>query len=194
MEIDTTLERVQAQLTKLERDHRNLKLSVLILFGALLLLSWMTEKRGRLWIEAGGFAIKDEQGVIRGIFSTFGGDAYVTLNGANGKAQAEMRVAPFGPSLALYSAEGKGAVHFRLGPRGTDVYFIDADQKPRMTLTAGPQGTLLKLSDERGMDRIMLGVQSGSEGAVSPQEQQTYSLIITDQEGKTLFTVPQSIP
>ena len=195
MEMSTTgLESIQSRLARLERDHRNLKWSVVFVLIGLLVLSWAAEKRGRTWIEAESFVLKDEQSVIRGIFSTIGGDASLKLNGTDGKVQAEMHVASFGPSFALYNTEGKGVARLSLSPRGTALYFFDAEQKPRMAMTFGPQGTVLKLADERGTDRITLGVQSVAAGTGSPQEQQAYSLIITDQEGKTLFTVPQSIP
>ena len=158
------------------------------------MLPWITERRGRTWIEAQSFVIKDEHGVMRGIFSAIGDDASIVLNGADGKVQAAMNVAPFGPSIALYNTEGKGAARLSLSPRGTTLYLFGADQKPRMAMTAGPQGMMLKLSDEKGTDRIMLGTQSGSGGTESSHEHQNYSLIITDKDGKILFAAPPPPP
>lgn len=154
------------------------------------MMSWVSEKRGRTWIEAEGFVIKDKHGVTRGTFSTIEGDAFIALHGANGKLQAQMQVAPLGPSLALYNVEGKTAARLGLSSRGTDLYLVDAEQKLRVAISSSPKGPRLQILDENGTSRITLGQLPNSGGGGSLQGQENYSLMITDQDGKSLSVVP----
>ena len=171
------------RLEKTERDtkHMGWFLSLLLMFLGLALLRLEFGRPNHI-VEAGGFLVKDENGVVRARLGSFGGDSSLYLYDSNGDSQVYLSATPHGPLLTFDIDEHPGGI-LRVGRGNTFLFLYDTEaEKPRVQLSVTQDGPSLSLQDANGQTRVVLkqATQEGKEAAI----------LFYDENGHALHTIP----
>jgi hypothetical protein len=104
-EVDT-----RVLLEELRHGHRQLKLTVTALIVVLGSVPFALQLHRVLrpvgTVAAEGLLVRDRQGVVRVHVGSIGDDSYVTLYGAEGRAQLQLLVTQKGPVITLVGPDG----------------------------------------------------------------------------------------
>lgn len=171
---------VVKRLEQVEHEHRHLRrtnrvllvgVAVLLAAGAATIVTVAVRPTVNDVVEAHSFALRDNEGRVRGIFGVgTDGSPHFVLHDDSGAARLRLIVLDDGsPGLALIDAKGRSRAALGLLPDETiTLAFADPQGTTRavLGLTAG-EGASLALADSVGATRAGLGVSANGKTTVT---------------------------